>query len=285
MQPLPPCRLLVDLFAGASAPISTAACARRLDRILPLDLLHGVGFDMSNDIQFSGLCQLASSGLVGAMIAAPPCSSFSRARLRLGGPRPVRTPEHPAGLPHLSFLIASVRSWTPLPCCTPALGRPFRLLRLAEGSFSSRTRPQASSGLTRLSKIGCPSMRLFLYMSLPAHMASTLPKPGSSGRITLMSRHLRLFACMARAFTHHLLANAFRMVVLHRATLLSRRLASAIVSTCEPSLSVVTARFTLRSGGSYFRLAFPGPFAPIVLRMAPVHAVPPSGIGLASQTA
>ena len=102
MQPLPPCRLLVDLFAGASAPISTAASARYLDRILPLDLLHGVGFDMACDAQFSNLCQLASSGLVGAMIAAPPCSAFSRARLRPGGPRPVRTPGYPAGLPNLS---------------------------------------------------------------------------------------------------------------------------------------------------------------------------------------
>ena len=102
MQPLPPCRLLVDLFAGASAPISTAASARNLDRILPLDLLHGVGFDMACDAQFSDLCQLASSGLVGAMIAAPPCSAFSRARLRPGGPRPVRTPGYPAGLPNLS---------------------------------------------------------------------------------------------------------------------------------------------------------------------------------------
>ena len=55
MQPLPPCPLLVHLFASASAPLF----ARRLDRVLSLDLLHDVGFDLSDDDQFAGLCQLA----------------------------------------------------------------------------------------------------------------------------------------------------------------------------------------------------------------------------------
>ena len=102
LTPLPSSRLLVDLFAGASAPVSVAAAALSMDRILPLDLLHGVGFDLADDAAFSSLCELAASGLVGAAIAAPPCSAFSRARLRPGGPRAVRTLQYPCGIPYPS---------------------------------------------------------------------------------------------------------------------------------------------------------------------------------------
>ena len=91
--------MLVDLFCGASAPVSSAAAALGLCRLEPLDLLHGSGFDLLNDSSFDELCTLAASGLVGAACAAPPCSSFSRARLRPGGPRPVRTPQYPTGIP------------------------------------------------------------------------------------------------------------------------------------------------------------------------------------------
>ena len=50
-------------------------------------------------MQFSRLCALACSGIVGAVAAAPPCAPFSRARLRPGGPKPVRTPDFPTGIP------------------------------------------------------------------------------------------------------------------------------------------------------------------------------------------
>ena len=102
LSPLPSNRLLVDLFAGASAPVSEAAAALSMDRILLLDLLHGVGFDLADSDAFSSLCELAASGLVGAAIAAPPCSAFSRARLRPGGPRAVRTLQYPCGIPYPS---------------------------------------------------------------------------------------------------------------------------------------------------------------------------------------
>ena len=48
------------------------------------------------------LCCLACSGLVGAASAAPPCAPFSRARLRPGGPKPVRALDFPTGIPNPS---------------------------------------------------------------------------------------------------------------------------------------------------------------------------------------
>ena len=44
--PLPGCKLFVDLFAGASAPLSAAIAALGLARVEPLDKLHGCGFDL-----------------------------------------------------------------------------------------------------------------------------------------------------------------------------------------------------------------------------------------------
>ena len=98
--PLYPRKIFVDLFAGASAPLSAAMSALGLARLEPLDKLHGCHFDLLlDDRQYRELCALASSGAVGAASAAPPCAPFSRARLRPGGPAPVRTPEHPTGIP------------------------------------------------------------------------------------------------------------------------------------------------------------------------------------------
>ena len=76
-------------------------CIARLGgaRLEPVDLLVGPAHDLLNDSTFSNLQRLCSSGLVGVAAAAPPCSAFSRARLRPGGPPPVRTLNHPKGIP------------------------------------------------------------------------------------------------------------------------------------------------------------------------------------------
>ena len=113
----PPKRLFLDLFAGAASPVS--ACIARLGfaRLEPIDLLVGPAHDLLNDSTFSNLQRLCASGLVGVAAAAPPCSAFSRARLRSGGPPPVRTLNHPRGIPdptpsqakelHMSSLLHS----------------------------------------------------------------------------------------------------------------------------------------------------------------------------------
>ena len=50
-------------------------------------------------VELAGRNVCAESGTVGAAAAAPPCASFSRARLRPGGPPPVRTVQYPTGIP------------------------------------------------------------------------------------------------------------------------------------------------------------------------------------------
>ena len=94
-------RFLLDLFAGAGSPVSVAAARLHLDRFEPVDLLSGPAVNLLQDDDFQLIRRLCASGLVGVAVAAPPCSSFSRLRLRPGGPAPVRTPEHPLGLPNL----------------------------------------------------------------------------------------------------------------------------------------------------------------------------------------
>ena len=94
-------RLLLDLFSGFGSPVSAAAAELDLDRFEPVDLLSGPAIDVLDDGEFQLLRQLCASGVVGAAVAAPPCAAFSRARLRPGGPKPVRTPCAFDGLPHL----------------------------------------------------------------------------------------------------------------------------------------------------------------------------------------
>ena len=94
-------RLLMDLFSGFGSPVSAAAAELDLDRFEPVDLLSGPAIDVLDDDAFQLLRRLCASGVVGAAVAAPPCASFSRARLRPGGPKPVRTPRAFDGLPRL----------------------------------------------------------------------------------------------------------------------------------------------------------------------------------------
>ena len=98
-QLIPRGRIFLDLFAGASSPVSAAVAALGKDRCEPIDLLSGPHVDVLQDDQFHALARLCSSGLIGAAVAGPPCSAFSRARLRPGGPKPVRTVAHPEGIP------------------------------------------------------------------------------------------------------------------------------------------------------------------------------------------
>ena len=96
--PLP--GLFLDLFSGASAPLSAAVARLGGARISPIDSLHGEQIDLLSPLHQSSLRRLCSSGLVRVVCAAPPCASFSRSRLRPGGPPAVRTPSHPGGIPN-----------------------------------------------------------------------------------------------------------------------------------------------------------------------------------------
>ena len=140
-SPLPSCRMFVDLFCGASAPPTSAVAALGLCRLEPLDLLHGSGFNLLDDRPFDELCTLASSGLVGAACAAPPCSSFSRARLRPGGPHPVRTLAYPTGIPAPSD---RQRAELELSSALHARTRTFLALVASRGGFILLENPSSS---------------------------------------------------------------------------------------------------------------------------------------------
>ena len=81
------------------------------------------GNDLLNDELWEEIEDLTNTGQVQAALMGPPCSTCSRARLfppRL--PRPIRSAEHPMGLPH--SLLLCQRS-----CTTP------RMMRKASSSF------------------------------------------------------------------------------------------------------------------------------------------------------
>ncbi|CAE7247983.1 unnamed protein product, partial [Symbiodinium pilosum] len=163
--PLPGCKLFVDLFAGASAPLSAAIAALGLARLEPLDKLHGCGFDLLDDVQFPRLCALACSGIVGAAAAAPPCAPFSRARLRPGGPKPVRTPDFPTGIPDPSPAQQSELSTSAL---LHERARHFLSLVAAHGGLIILENP--SSSILWLD----PAVRSWLAVHAPycAHVAA-----------------------------------------------------------------------------------------------------------------
>ena len=90
-------RFFLDIFSGASMPVSTAVQKFSGDRVEPIDLIHGL--DLLDDDLFESLLRLASSGQIGAAVAAPYCCKYSWATLRPNGPAPVCTPEFLDGLP------------------------------------------------------------------------------------------------------------------------------------------------------------------------------------------
>ena len=78
-------------------PVSSAVAQFSADRCEPLDIIHG--HDLLDDDIYDGAMQLASSGLIGAGLAAPYCCHHSRAKLKRPGPKPLRTPSFPDGVP------------------------------------------------------------------------------------------------------------------------------------------------------------------------------------------
>ena len=94
-------RFFLDIFAGASMPVSSAVAQCSADRFEPLDIIHG--HDLLDDEIYEGAMQLASSGLIGAGLAAPYCCHHSRAKLKKPGPKPLRTPTFLDGVPDNSW--------------------------------------------------------------------------------------------------------------------------------------------------------------------------------------
>ena len=78
---IPSCRLFLDFFAGAAAPVTSAFKSLGLLCMQPIDLLYGSGVDVLCPEHKQRLRKLCASGVVGVALAAPPCGAFSLARL------------------------------------------------------------------------------------------------------------------------------------------------------------------------------------------------------------
>ena len=94
-------RLFLDLFAGKLAPClqQPKNCTSTASSPLMQQAIHSTTCSMTF---FTILQRLCWSGLVCFIWSAPPCSEYSRLKLRQPGPKPLRTPEHMEGVPGLS---------------------------------------------------------------------------------------------------------------------------------------------------------------------------------------
>ena len=90
----------MDLFAGRNAPIFHACQQLQVDLLTPLDV--ELGWDILIDNNFERILHAAWNGFVGGVWSAPPCREYSRLKLKRPGPKPLRTPSHPYGLPSLN---------------------------------------------------------------------------------------------------------------------------------------------------------------------------------------
>ena len=112
LQTLPSCpqapmlvsgkRLFLDICAGATRPLSQAALQAGM-HVLSVDPLCAGQLDLFNDLHYEQLLRLSFSGAVWFACASPPCGDFCSLKLRPGpGPKPIRTREHPFGIPDAS---------------------------------------------------------------------------------------------------------------------------------------------------------------------------------------
>ena len=116
-------KLFLDLCSGASSPLASAALCHGIPA-LPIDILLDSTHDLLQDCTFERLLRLAFAGHFAFAHASPPCTEYSRLKLRPGpGPRPCRSEEHLRGLPEndAAANLRVVRSRTILERCVQIL--------------------------------------------------------------------------------------------------------------------------------------------------------------------
>ena len=116
-------KLFLDLCSGASSPLASEALARGIPS-LPIDILLDSTHDLLQDCIFEQLLRLAFAGRFAFAHASPPCTEYSRLKLRPGpGPPPCRSPEYLRGLPSNDAAagLREVRSRTILERCVQIL--------------------------------------------------------------------------------------------------------------------------------------------------------------------
>ena len=93
---------VVHLFAGSKPHKPLLRLESNGAVVLELDVERSQAQNLYNDALWSLLTRAAREGRVAAVIGGPPCRTMSVLRHRPGGPRPVRSPQHPFGLPTLN---------------------------------------------------------------------------------------------------------------------------------------------------------------------------------------
>ncbi|CAE7282105.1 unnamed protein product [Symbiodinium sp. CCMP2592] len=94
--------LFLEICSGPNRPLSAAFLAKGVS-VLSIDILLHEDHNLLNDSTYDSLMRLCYSGQVNLAHASPPCTEYSRLKLRAdGGPRAIRTPEHMSGVPDLS---------------------------------------------------------------------------------------------------------------------------------------------------------------------------------------
>ena len=93
---------VVHLFAGSNPHKPLLKLESNGAVVLELDVERSQAQNLYNDALWSLLIRAAREGRIAAVIGGPPCRTMSVLRHRPGGPRPVRSPQHPFGLPTLN---------------------------------------------------------------------------------------------------------------------------------------------------------------------------------------
>lgn len=71
-----------------------------------VDIVNGPNQDLKDDATWLALHHQLEAGKVCAVVAGPPCTTFSKARTGPPGPRPLRSAAHPYGLPRSDLSLA-----------------------------------------------------------------------------------------------------------------------------------------------------------------------------------
>ena len=94
---------LLFLFSGPAerigsfrefAKVTGQTCGFNVS-VIWIDVVNGPEFDMADQTKFEALLEKVRRNEFAAVLMSPPCSTFSRARGRPGGPRKVRGPAGP----------------------------------------------------------------------------------------------------------------------------------------------------------------------------------------------
>ena len=93
----------ISVQESVYSPLSCALQKLQCDT-MSFDILINSEYDLLDDRMYERLLRLCACGIVAYLAAAPACKECSRLKLRSGGPKALRTPNHLDGIPGLTSL-------------------------------------------------------------------------------------------------------------------------------------------------------------------------------------